>query len=281
MEQNFDRRSPSGARPKQSFVRSAAQALAAVAAIAVAFTWASQRPLAVGRPGDRIELPAAFISPSGVELSYLATALGEDEARRLEPVRFRVASVLKRYAKDDAVADRAAAAVVAEGEKHNLDPSLLVGLMIIENSRIDPWAKSNVGATGLMQIMPFHSGQWGCDSPNLVNIEANICHGVNILAQYVRTSPNLDRALLRYNGCVRGRNTPNCHTYPKKVRGYAQHAASMMTAMEEGKDIRTIALIPKLNLGSKKVKARKAPVRRTAKASTARKRSSARRTSRS
>jgi soluble lytic murein transglycosylase-like protein len=127
---------------------------------------------------------------------------------------------------------------------------LLVGLMLTENAKIDPLARSNVGAAGLMQIMPFHSGKWGCASRNLLNIESNICHGVNILADYIHTSPNLNRALLRYNGCVRGRNTPNCHTYPRKVLGYANHASTMVTAMAQGRDMSSISIYPRLNLVS-------------------------------
>ena len=228
------------------------------------FVWAAQQPAVFGKPGARLQLSGALISTPAppAHFAYLARALGEEEARRLEPLTLRVAEVLKRYARDDAVADRAAAAVVAEGEKHNLDASLLVGLMIIENAKIDPVARSNVGATGLMQVMPFHSGKWGCESTNLANIESNICHGVNILADLVKRSPNLDRALLRYNGCVRGTNTPNCHTYPRKVRGYASHAATMMTAMEEGRDIRSISLIPKLNLGTARAAKKKTPVKK-------------------
>jgi soluble lytic murein transglycosylase-like protein len=230
------------------------------------FVWAAQQPAAFGKPGARLQVSGALIStpPAPAHFAYLTEALGEEEARRLEPLTLRVAEVLKRYAKDDAVADRAAAAVVAEGEKHNLDASLLVGLMIIENAKIDPVARSNVGATGLMQVMPFHRGKWGCESTNLADIESNICHGVNILADLVKRSPSLDRALLRYNGCVRGTNTPNCHTYPKKVRGWATHAATMMTAVEEGRDIRSVSLIPKLNLGTAKKKAsvKKVPARK-------------------
>ena len=35
-------------------------------------------------------------------------------------------------------------------------------------------------------------------------------------------------ALQRYNGCVRGTNTPNCYTYSGKVMKYADQAASAM-----------------------------------------------------
>jgi hypothetical protein len=33
-------------------------------------------------------------------------------------------------------------------------------------------------------------------------------------------------ALLRYNGCVRGTNTPRCHTYPGKVQGFVEKQAT-------------------------------------------------------
>jgi hypothetical protein len=33
-------------------------------------------------------------------------------------------------------------------------------------------------------------------------------------------------ALLRYNGCVKGTNTPRCHTYPSKVKGFVEGQAT-------------------------------------------------------
>jgi hypothetical protein len=263
MNQNIERRAAANpGRGRRKFVPNLWHGVSAAGLMVVGFAWASQRPLDLTRPGARIELPAALVTTPApaTHFAYLSRALGEDEARRLEPTTFRVAQVLKRYARDDYVAERAAAAVVVEGEKHKLDPSLLVGLMIIENAKIEPTARSNVGATGLMQVMPFHAGEWGCGSTDLVNIESNICHGVNILAKYMKTSPNLDRALLRYNGCVRGTNTPNCHTYPTKVKRWQQHARTMMDVVGKGDDIKTVALIPRTNAVAKKAPAAKRTV---------------------
>jgi hypothetical protein len=269
MNQNIERRATSNpGRGRRKFVPNLWQGAAAAGLMVVAFAWVSERPLDFTKPGARIELPGSLVTTpaQATYLTYLSRALGEDEARRLEPTTFRVAQVLKRYARDEYIAERAAAAVVAEGEKHKLDPSLLVGLMIIENAKIEPEARSNVGATGLMQVMPFHAGEWGCGSSDLVNVESNICHGVNILAKYVKTSPNLDRALLRYNGCVRGTNTPNCHTYPTKVKRWQQHAKTMMDVVGNGNDIKTVSLFPKVNTVAKKAPARPAAKRAVAKA---------------
>jgi soluble lytic murein transglycosylase-like protein len=68
-----------------------------------------------------------------------------------------------------------------------------------------------------MQVMPFHRGQWGCKSKDLYDIEGNICHGVSVLADAIKRAPNLRVALQRYNGCVRGTNTPGCSSYSGKV----------------------------------------------------------------
>jgi soluble lytic murein transglycosylase-like protein len=250
----------SGGRSR-GLVRSVAQGVSAGGLVFAAFAWAVNRPHDVAMLAVVLELPGAVVSApresSDVpvqqsSLSYLSRAVADAEPDLSTPITRRIAAVLRRYAKDDRVADRAAAAVVSEGRKHNVDPMLLVGLMLTENARIDPIARSNVGAAGLMQIMPFHSGKWGCASRNLLNIESNICHGVNILAKYIHTSPNLNKALLRYNGCVRGRNTPNCHTYPRKVLGYANHASTMVTAMAQGRNMASISIYPRLNLGGSK-----------------------------
>jgi soluble lytic murein transglycosylase-like protein len=97
---------------------------------------------------------------------------------------------------------------------------------LTENPGLDPKAKSFVGARGLMQVMPFHAGKWGCASPDLFDIESNICHGVAILADNLMQSRTLPQALLGYNGCVRGTNTPDCFRYPRKVYGQARKSNS-------------------------------------------------------
>jgi soluble lytic murein transglycosylase-like protein len=76
-----------------------------------------------------------------------------------------------------------------------------------------------------MQVMPFHAGNWGCSSSDLFEIDANICHGVQILADNLKHSRNLPAALQRYNGCVRGANTPDCYRYAGKVYRSARRTA--------------------------------------------------------
>jgi soluble lytic murein transglycosylase-like protein len=115
------------------------------------------------------------------------------------------------------LADRVAAAVVYEAGRARINPSVLAAVLVIENSRFDTSAVSTEGAIGLMQVMPMHIGNFRCLSGDLLNVEANICHGARLLHNHVRRSKSIELALRRYNGCVRGRNTPRCQRYPGKV----------------------------------------------------------------
>ncbi|MCG6955679.1 MAG: lytic transglycosylase domain-containing protein [Gemmatimonadetes bacterium] len=126
---------------------------------------------------------------------------------------------LMRNGADDGFVTRIAIALVREGRREKLDPTLLASIVLVEDPMLDPEVLSPVGAVGLMQVMPLHAGGWGCGSPDLTNPDVNICHGVRILAHDLRlTKGDLDRALLRYNGCVKGANTPDCHLYPLWVQ---------------------------------------------------------------
>ena len=128
-----------------------------------------------------------------------------------------VAGILSRRTNNRALVNRIASAVVKEGRRRNIGTSLLVGVILTENPWLDPRAKSAVGARGLMQVMPFHAGKWGCGSRDLFDIESNICHGVAVLQDNLSNSRTLRQALLGYNGCVHGTNTPDCWKYPKAV----------------------------------------------------------------
>jgi soluble lytic murein transglycosylase-like protein len=108
-------------------------------------------------------------------------------------------------------------AVVREGRRLNLSPSLLAAVLLIENRALDTAAVSSQGAVGLMQVMPVHAGSYGCASTDLKELDANICHGAGLLRLYVVRSRTLRLALRRYNGCVRGTVTPRCSRYPARV----------------------------------------------------------------
>ncbi len=164
---------------------------------------------------DRLEERVRSLTGSWAELDeYYRTAVA--------PIK----RVLLRYGATDDLAERTAVALVREANRVELEPRLLLAVLLVENPWLDPVIRSPVGAVGLMQVMPFHLGNWpGCE-PDLEDIDANICHGARIFAHYFsQTGGDVERALLRYNGCVRGTNTPDCHRYPYHVFARAGQAS--------------------------------------------------------
>ena len=157
-------------------------------------------------PTDRLIAKATIIERAlgGVDEIY------EEEVEPLE-------RTILRYRNDERLARRIATALVREGHRTGLAPDILLAVMLVENPWINPAARSPVGARGLMQVMPAHSGKWRACPGGLDDIESNICYGAHIFRDYLRRTGNVETALLRYNGCVNGTNTPNCHLYPQQV----------------------------------------------------------------
>ena len=154
--------------------------------------------------------PARKPAPSPRDSAALERAVTSEHAH------WPLAVALARRSGNPEVAEQAAAALVTEAARLKLSPSLLGAVLLIENTPLNPLAVSSQGALGLMQVMPVHRGNYGC-APDLVNIVDNICHGARILKHMVRRTKSVPLALKRYNGCVRGRNTPRCYRYPNRV----------------------------------------------------------------
>lgn len=128
-----------------------------------------------------------------------------------------LAEYFGRFTSDERMARRVAAAVVHYARAHDVAPSLVAAVLVTENRTLKPRARSSVGAQGLMQVMPMHAGMKGCPSRDLANVENNICHGTRILRTVLDRAQTTRGALLRYNGCVAGTNTPDCWKYPRQV----------------------------------------------------------------
>jgi hypothetical protein len=172
----------------------------------------SASPKPTRSPAKPARPPAKPARPPAVRLDSAALELAVTRRHAHGPL----ALALARRTGNPEMADRAASAVVREAERLRLSPSLLAAVLLIENAPLDSVAVSNQGAIGMMQIMPIHLGSFGCEA-DLVNVESNICHGARLLKQLVRRTGSVPVALRRYNGCVRGKNTPRCHRYPTRV----------------------------------------------------------------
>jgi soluble lytic murein transglycosylase-like protein len=159
----------------------------------------------------RPSLAAAAAAPAAVDSGRLEREILSRAGDR------PLARLLGRHNADPTTAMRIARAIIKESRRLQVAPSLLTGMLLTENTRLEPDAVSSQGAIGLMQVMHFHAGEFDCESDDLVDVESNICHGARIFGRYLQRTGSVKRALLRYNGCVTSANTPNCHRYPAKV----------------------------------------------------------------
>jgi soluble lytic murein transglycosylase-like protein len=149
-----------------------------------------------------------------------------------------LAQILRGTAEPE-IANRVARAIIKEARQLQLSPSLLTGVLLTENARLEPETVSHRGAVGLMQVMRFHAGVYDCDSDDLFQVEANICHGARVFAGYLKRTKDVRSALLRYNGCVKSRATPSCRRYPSKVLQQAERIRHQLLGYLPRQKIRT------------------------------------------
>jgi soluble lytic murein transglycosylase-like protein len=176
---------------------------------------------------DSVSVPMPTPVLSAQDSLQLETSLTRAE------VRPTLERYFARFNSDPVLVRRVTRAVMREAERQKVAPSLIAAVLITENTTLKPTATSSVGALGLMQVMPMHAGQLGCPSANLTDVDSNICHGTRILALNLGRTKTSSAALLRYNGCVRGANTPDCHRYPGKVLARAGRLRQEILAAAE------------------------------------------------
>ena len=108
----------------------------------------------------------------------------------------------KRYrVSQDAVAGFVAAAYRA-GAEWKVDPLLILAVVAVE-SRYNPVAESNVGAKGLMQVIPKFHGEKLLEHGGeaaLLDPQVNIQVGAQILREYLRRFGETETALQMYAG---------------------------------------------------------------------------------
>jgi soluble lytic murein transglycosylase-like protein len=180
----------------------------------------------------RAPVAAEVLAPveSSTVARLMASPKYQDEKRNFYEDLMRTGQL------DSARADSIAQYAVREAYTRGISPAIVFGVMLTENARFISKAMSNVGAVGLMQVYPKiwlkkeFSDSLGKD---LASDSTNLRYGVFILDKYFHprtrsgevTERDYRTALLRYNGCVTGSNTPNCKTYPDKVRRYVEASA--------------------------------------------------------
>ena len=123
--------------------------------------------------------------------------------------------IAKRYRVAQDAAGGFVATAYRAGSESKVDPLLILAVVAIE-SRYNPVAESNMGARGLMQVIPkFHAEklvEHGGESA-LLDPHVNIQVGAQILREYLRRFGETETALQMYAGAF---DEPNS-TYALKV----------------------------------------------------------------
>jgi hypothetical protein len=228
---------------------------------AIGYTASMMRPVYAGKApvvGD--VLRAVAPEPPPVPKPGPMTVALSDSITRIEASP-EFADQKRRFAEDlvrtgrmsQARADSIAHFAVREAFLRGVPPAVIFGVMLTENAQFISRAQSNVGAVGLMQVYPKVWAKELTRKFGTTDIETdstNLRYGVFILEHYLKppkrrakrgapqpqqaghvvaTAPgSLMKGLLRYNGCVRGTNTPRCHTYPNKVQKYVERDAKSL-----------------------------------------------------
>jgi soluble lytic murein transglycosylase-like protein len=89
-----------------------------------------------------------------------------------------------------------------EGARLGLDPLLIIAVIAVESS-FNPVAQSDVGAMGLMQIIPhYHSDKLSATDDSVLDPHTNIKLGARVLKEYIRRGGNEVAGLQLYNGAA-------------------------------------------------------------------------------
>ncbi len=128
----------------------------------------------------------AMTSGRGVQHGIPAASTPEEAiSRERDERRFLIEAFRRRNPRlSRAEAYLIATAVQRYAEKHDLSPTLIATIIIVE-SDVRPDAVSPKGAVGLMQVMPHMAEALGVDV-DLYNIDDNVRTGVFILADNIR-----------------------------------------------------------------------------------------------
>lgn len=148
-----------------------------------------------------------------VSAGTIQAMAGEDS--QLREQRAVTEFISKRYrVAEDAITGFVATAYRA-GSQLKVDPLLILAVMAVE-SRYNPVAESNMGARGLMQVIPkFHQEKLleHGGEPALLDPEVNIQVGAQILREYLGRFGEVETALQMYAGAF---DIPN-YPYAGKV----------------------------------------------------------------
>jgi soluble lytic murein transglycosylase-like protein len=172
------------------------------------------------RPGPAA-LPESALKPSlrqweNTVLRGAEPAGARDNRTEIDAL---AATLAKRYRVSSDATRNVVATAYREGSRVGLDPLLIIAVIAVE-SRFNPIAESEMGAQGLMQVIPrFHKDHLETGTADAVlDPHANIRLGARILKDYIESGGTEVAGLQRYNGATGDES----NAYAAKVLGEKQ-----------------------------------------------------------
>jgi soluble lytic murein transglycosylase-like protein len=208
-------------------MRALVLALLATACVALVFT-------SVLRVDRLMAASAPALPPAPIEQSAAAPAVSPAApalARETRPEIDALASlVAKRYRISPKATRSMVATAYREGRRIGLDPLLIIAVIAVE-SRFNPIAQSDVGAQGLMQVVPgYHKDRLdGAGTDAILDPHANIRVGAQILKDYIRKGGTEVAGLQLYNGSADDAS----NAYASRVLGEKQRFQQVIERLRQ------------------------------------------------
>lgn len=173
----------------------------------------------------------AFADPRGARKPVSGSARGEN-------VEALVGAVAKKYRVSQHAMREFVDTAFVEAKRNRLDPLLVIAVIAIE-SRFNPVAQSDQGATGLMQVIPrYHAEKFSAaDGETVLDPRINIKVGAQVLKEYIVRGGNESAGLQLYNGSSDATNT-----YAVKVMAERQRLLDTMRRSRTSKSVGMLAL---------------------------------------
>ena len=138
----------------------------------------------------------------------------------VEQLALAAAILLTFPTTDTATAFEVSRVCLDVGQTHGVPPAVCVGVAWVESGFTPAIRNDRTGACGLMQVMPRSKARpWGyprsCEEMQQIDIGADA--GGWALARWMRLTPNMARALERYNTGYIAELKPRGERYRRKV----------------------------------------------------------------
>ena len=170
---------------------------------------AGDRQLPLALPPAKLAVQPATGDVTGVGVTI--QRVGERDSQSIDAL---TATIARRYRVSEAAIHELVKTAYDEARRNKLDPLLVVAVIAIE-SRFNPIAQSEMGATGLMQVIPqYHADKFAAnDGESMLDPHVNIRVGSRVLREYIARGGTEAAGLRLYNGSSEDSN----NVYPNKV----------------------------------------------------------------